>query len=278
MKQIKKQFNPTICICISLLALIFFINVCAPLLAPYDPNAIEMSNKLMPPSSSHWLGTDQLGRDILSRAIYGGRTCILIAAIATSCSMMVGLIIGVCAGYFGGWVDTLITMCSNIFQGLPGITMMIAIVGIMGPGNQSLILALVITSWVSFSRFVRGEVIKVKQESYIEAMKCLGASHWFTIVHVIIPNIRGNCLVLFTTRIGRAVLSVSGLSFLGIGIQPPTPDWGAMISEARRYFRGAPHLLIAPGVCIIVFSLIVNLLGDALRDHYDIKNESLREW
>lgn len=278
MMNTQRRINRRIIIYSGLLCIGVLVNLCAPLLAPYDPNTIEMANKLSPPSLMHWLGTDQLGRDILSRVIYGGRTSIVIAAIATSCSMLVGLIVGIAAGYFGGWIDTLITTCSNILQGLPGMTMMIAIVGIIGPGNGSLVLALVITSWVSFSRFVRGEVIKVKQESYLEAMKCFGASHFYMILYVIIPNIRGNCLILFTTRIGRVVLSVSGLSFLGIGIQPPTPDWGAMISDARRYFRGAPHLLIAPGLCIILFSLTVNLLGDALRDKYDIKNESIREW
>lgn len=273
-----KKINKSIVIYLGLLVIGVLINLCAPLLAPYDPNMIEMSNKLVPPSSLHWLGTDQLGRDLLSRLIYGGRTSIIIAAIATSCSMLIGLIVGIVAGYFGGWIDTFITTCSNIMQGLPAMTMMIAIIGIIGPGNESLILALVLTSWASFSRFVRGEVIKVKQESYLEAMECLSASHLYTIMHVIIPNIRGNCLVLFTTRVGRVVLSVSGLSFLGIGVQPPTPDWGVMISDARRYFRGAPHLLIAPVLCIILFSLIVNLLGDALRDKYDIKNDSIKEW
>lgn len=263
---------------IGILLLIILISVMAPILAPYNPNQIDMTNKLAIPTSHHWLGTDQLGRDLLSRVLYGGRLSILVAVTATCISMLIGLLVGLMAGYFGGWVDTIVTLCSNILQGLPGMTMMIALIGIMGPGSHSLILALVLTSWVSFSRFVRGEVMKVKQENYIEALKCFGASSFFIMAKGILPNICGNCFILFTTRIGRVVLSVSGLSFLGIGIQPPTPDWGSMINEARRYFRGSPHLLLAPGLCIILFALTSNLLGDALRDKYDVKHEGVKEW
>ena len=282
MKKVKtkklEKIDKKILFYIGILLLMVLINMIAPILAPYDPNQIDMMNKLALPTSSHWLGTDHLGRDLLSRVLYGGRLSILVAVTATCISMLIGLVVGLLAGYFGGWVDTVITLCSNILQGLPGMTMMIALIGIMGPGTHSLILALVLTSWVGFSRFVRGEVMKVKQESYIEALRCFGASTFVIMIKGILPNIRGNCLILFTTRIGRVVLSVSGLSFLGIGIQPPTPDWGAMISEARRYFRGSPHLLLAPGLCIILFALMINLLGDALRDKYDVRHEGVKEW
>lgn len=262
----------------SILILIVLINVFVPYIAPYNPNEVVMSQKLQTPNSAHLLGTDNLGRDILSRVIYGGRSSILIAAAATSLSMTLGLIIGLASGYFGGILDSIITIISNIFQGLPGMTLMIALVGILGADNKSLVFSLVITSWVGFSRFVRAEVMRTKQETYIEGMKCFGASHLRIIIKGIIPNILSNCLILFTTRIGRVVLSVSGLSYLGLGIQPPTPDWGAMISEAQKYFRTTPHLLIAPGICIIIFSLAVNLLGDAMRDYMDVKNDSIKEF
>lgn len=156
--------------------------------------------------------------------------------------------------------------------------MMIALVGILGSNARSIILALVITSWAGFSRLVRGEVMRVKSELYIEGSRCLGAGHLRIIFRHILPNIRTNVIILFTTRVGRVVLSVAGLSYLGLGIQPPTPDWGEMISgSARRYFRSAPHLLWAPGLCIILLTLSINLLGDTLRDRLDVKQDAVKE-
>ena len=254
------------------------MTVFAPWLAPCDPTEIDMTNRLAAPGPGHLLGTDALGRDVLSRVIYGGRASLLLAVIATSCSMALGLMIGLAAGYCGGIVDGIITAISNIFQGLPGTIMMIALVGILGSNTGSIVLALVLTSWVGFSRLVRGEVMQVKQELYIEGTRCLGAGHWRIILRHILPNIRSNCIILFTTRVGRVVLSVAGLSYLGLGIQPPTPDWGEMISgSARRYFRSAPHLLWAPGICIILLTLSINQLGDALRDRLDVKQDAVKE-
>ena len=192
--------------------------------------------------------------------------------------MGVGLVAGVAAGYCEGAVDAVVTGVSNIFQGLPGMVMMIALVGILGSNTRSIVLALVITSWVGFSRLVRGEVLKVKNEMYIEGMRCLGAGHLRIILRHVLPNIRTNIIILFTTRVGRVVLSVAGLSYLGLGIQPPTPDWGEMISgSARRYFRSAPHLLWAPGLCIILLTMSINILGDLLRDRLDVKQDSVKE-
>lgn len=274
----KPEYDKRIAVYLVLLGVILALNFLAPLIAPYDPNAIEMSSKLTGPTAAHLLGTDNLGRDILSRCLYGGRSSILLAAAATACSMLLGLVLGVLAGYFGGAADVGITLVTNIFQGLPGMTMMIALAAALGPGTKSLILSLVLTSWIGFSRFVRGEVIKVRRESYVESVTCFGAGHAYVIIKTILPNIRANLLVLFTTRIGRSILSVSGLSYLGLGIQPPTPDWGAMLSDSRRYFRSAPQMFLAPGVCIILFSLVVNLLGDALRDKLDVKKDERGEW
>lgn len=261
-----------------ILTAIVLMTIFAPWLAPYDPLEVHMDLRLLPPCPAHPLGTDALGRDVLSRVIYGGRASLLLAVVATACSMCVGLAVGVAAGYCGGVVDGAITAVSNIFQGLPGMVLMIALVGVMERGSKSIILALVITSWVGFSRLVRGEVLKVKSELYVESMRCLGAGHLRIILRHVLPNIRTNIIILFTTRIGRVVLSVAGLSYLGLGIQPPTPDWGEMVSgTARRYFRSAPHLLWAPGICIILLTLSVNLLGDLLRDRLDVKQDSVKE-
>jgi len=275
---IRKKQNLKLALSGGVLVLILLMTVFAPWLAPYDPVQIDMANRLAPPGPGHLLGTDALGRDVLSRVIYGGRASLVLAVIATCCSMAAGLVIGLAAGYCGGIVDAVITAVSNIFQGLPGTVVMIALVGILGSNTRSILLALVMTSWVGFSRLVRGEVLQVKRELFIEGTRCLGAGHMRILLRHILPNIRTNIIILFTTRVGRVVLSVAGLSYLGLGIQPPTPDWGEMISgSARRYFRSAPHLLWAPGICIILLSLSINLLGDALRDRLDVKQDAVKE-
>lgn len=277
MRNRRKQ-NIELAIVAGILLAIVLMTIFAPWLAPYDPLQIDMTNRLADPCWAHPLGTDALGRDVLSRVIYGGRASLLLAVAATCCSMAVGLVVGIAAGYCSGVVDAVITGISNIFQGLPGMILMIALVGVLESSTQSILLALVLTSWVGFSRLVRGEVLKVKGELYIEGMRCLGAGHLRIILRHVLPNIRTNIIILFTTRVGRVVLSVAGLSYLGIGIQPPTPDWGEMISgSARRYFRTAPHLLWAPGLCIILLSLSINLLGDLLRDRLDVKQDSVKE-
>lgn len=275
---LRRKQNIQLAIVGGILLAIILMTVFAPWLAPYDPLEVRMEDQLLPPCLAHPLGTDALGRDVLSRVIYGGRASLLLAVLATAASMLVGLAIGVAAGYCGGAVDAVITCISNVFQGLPGTILMIALVGVMERGAQSIILALVITSWVGFSRLVRGEVMRVKGEMYIEGMRCLGAGHLRIILRHVLPNIRTNIIILFTTRVGRVVLSVAGLSYLGLGIQPPTPDWGEMVSgSARRYFRTAPHLLWAPGICIILLTLSINLLGDLLRDRMDVKQDSVKE-
>ena len=275
---LRRKQNIQLAIVGGILLAIILMTVFAPWLAPYDPLEVRMEDQLLPPCLAHPLGTDALGRDVLSRVIYGGRASLLLAVLATAASMLVGLAIGIAAGYCGGAVDAVITCISNVFQGLPGTILMIALVGVMARGAQSIILALVITSWVGFSRLVRGEVMRVKGEMYIEGMRCLGAGHLRIILRHVLPNIRTNIIILFTTRVGRVVLSVAGLSYLGLGIQPPTPDWGEMVSgSARRYFRTAPHLLWAPGICIILLTLSINLLGDLLRDRMDVKQDSVKE-
>ena len=251
---LRRKQNIQLAIVGGILLAIILMTVFAPWLAPYDPLEVRMEDQLLPPCLAHPLGTDALGRDVLSRVIYGGRASLLLAVLATAASMLVGLAIGIAAGYCGGAVDAVITCISNVFQGLPGTILMIALVGVMERGAQSIILALVITSWVGFSRLVRGEVMRVKGEMYIEGMRCLGAGHLRIILRHVLPNIRTNIIILFTT------------------------DWGEMVSgSARRYFRTAPHLLWAPGICIILLTLSINLLGDLLRDRMDVKQDSVKE-
>lgn len=256
---------------------IILASVSAPLIAPYPPNATEMAVRLQGPSLEHLLGTDALGRDMLSRILYGGRVSMLLALLATMMSMFLGMLLGMIGGYYGGAADWCLTALANIFQGLPGTCLMIAIAGVLGPSIQSLLLALTLTSWAGFSRIVRTEVLRLREEPYIEAMRCLGSSNGRLIFRHILPNMINNLIILFTIRVGRSVLSIASLSFLGLGVQPPAPDWSVMINDARLHYRSSPHLILVPGTCIFLLLLAINMLGDFLRDHFDIKNEEVRE-
>ena len=266
----KRQMIPGI-IGIVILTVILAGSVLAPVLAPYEVNAVDMSQTLRTPSAAHLFGTDLLGRDIFSRILYGGRSSILLSLTATVLSMLAGMAVGTLAGYYGGICDDVILVCMNIFQGLPGTSLMIAIAGIMGPSFQSLMIALVLTSWTGFARIIRTEVLRLKEENFVKGLKILGVSDQAIIWKHIVPNMKGNTVVLFATRIGRCILYISGLSFLGLGIQPPNPDWSVMLNDARMNFRSYPHLIIAPGVCLVLLLLGINLVGDMLRDVMDHK-------
>ncbi len=264
----KQQYIPGI-IGISLLVFIVFCSIFAPVLAPYDKNAIDLAASLESPSAAHLLGTDLLGRDILSRVLYGGRSSIILALAATLVSMLIGIVAGTLAGYYGGILDDILLTLINIFQGLPGTSLMVAIAGILGPGFKSLMIALVITSWTGFARIVRTEVLRIKGEDFVEGLKILGIPGPLIIWKHIVPNMKGNTIVLFTTRIGRAILSIAGLSFLGLGIQPPEPDWSVMLNDARMNFRSSPYLIAGPGIALVLLLLGINLTGDFIRDLTD---------
>ena len=268
----RRQLLPGMC-GVVILTFIIIASLFAPWLVPVSPYEVNMSQSLLPPSPEHIFGTDLLGREMLSRILYGGRSSLLLALAATVAAMIFGLLVGTIGGYYGGITDRIIVIILNIFQGLPGTSLMIAIAGIMGPSRTSLLLALVITGWAGFARIVRTEVFRLKQENFVVGLKSLGAGNGVIMWRHIVPKMKGNTMVLFTTRIGRAVLSISGLSFLGLGVQPPTPDWSVMINDARMNFRSAPHLIVIPGTCIVLLLLSINLTGDLLRDIFDKKSQ-----
>lgn len=270
----KSKIDPLAALALCLLGLLLAGSLLAPVLAPYPPTQINMAERLQGISAAHPLGTDTLGRDLLSRVLYGGRVSVLTAAAATALSMLLGLAVGLIAGYLGGWADGVITWFTNIFQGLPSTSVMIALAAILDPGVSSLLLALVLTSWASFSRVVRSSVLRLREEAYVEGARCLGAGRLRIITRYLLPNLLPEIAVLFTTRVGGVVLSVASLSFLGLGIQPPTPDWGVMISEARTSFRTAPMLILVPGACLIILSFGINYLGEMLRAHFDIRGRT----
>ena len=260
------------------LAFIILGSIFAPFLVTHNPFEPDMANRLQGPCWQHLFGTDALGRDMFSRILYGGRASMLLTLVSSLLALVVGVSIGVMSGFYGGKLDMLFTVLSNIFQGIPGSCFMIAVAGILGPSIHSLVLALVLTSWAGFSRIVRAEVLQLLGEPFIEGLRCLGCSDWRIIVHHLLPNIANKLLVLVTIRLGRGILAIAGLSFLGLGVQPPTPDWSVMINDALMYYRSAPHLIIIPGLFVFLLIYALNIIGEYLRDRLDIQLDEVRKW
>lgn len=250
----------------AVLAMIAGCALFAPWIAPYDPFLVVPEDILQGSSEAHWLGTDALGRDILSRMIYGARTSVSFAAAAAFCTMAVGLVLGMLGGYFGGILDRSIQCLVALFQGLPGMSLMIAIAAILPESDARLVIAVTVTSWTGFSRIVRSEVIRIRSEPYIEGVKSLGGGPWHILRRYVFPNVLPVVIVLLTLRIGSSLLAASALSYLGLGVAPPAADWGVMISDARTYFRSYPLMIMAPGFAITLFCMSINLIGDWLRD------------
>ena len=255
------------------LACIVLSGIFAPQLAPMNPFEPNMAIRLQGPTAAHLLGTDALGRDLLSRMLYGGRSALLLSLVSTVLALGIGTVVGVLAGYFGGRVDDVLTTVSNVFQGIPGISFMVAVAGFVGPGVTGLLLALVVGSWAGFSRIVRAEVMQRAAEPYVEHLRVLGCGNGRVILRHILPALGGTLLVLGTLRLGRGVLAIAGLSFLGLGVQPPTPDWSTMISDAMLYYRQAPHLIIVPGAALVLLVGTLNTVGQMLRRRFDIHRE-----
>ncbi len=273
-----KKANLQLYFALAVLVIILGASLLAPLLATHNPFEPNMAVRLQGMSWQHFFGTDALGRDMFSRILYGGRASILLSVVAAVLSLGAGLTIGLLCGFYGGKVDLCFTVLSNIFQGIPGSCFMVAIAGILGASIESLILALVITSWAGFSRIVRAEVLQLKEEPFVEGLRCLGCSDWRLLSYHIMPNIVNKMLVLFTIRVGRGILSVAGLSFLGLGVQPPTPDWSVMINDAILYYRSSPHLILVPGTCIFMLIYSINIIGDSMRNRLDSRYNEVRKW
>lgn len=202
----------------------------------------------------------------------------LLTLVSSVLALVFGVGIGVICAFYRGRIDMFFTVLSNIFQGIPGSCFMIALAGILGPSIQSLVLALVVTSWAGFSRIVRAEVLQLMGEPFIEGLRCLGCSDGRIIICHILPNIANKLLVLVTIRLGRGILAIAGLSFLGLGVQPPTPDWSVMINDAIMYYRSSPHLIIIPGLFVFLLIYSLNIIGEYLRDSLDIQMDEVRKW
>ena len=255
------------------LALTLFLVVialAAPWIAPADPTAQNLPARLMAPSAAHWMGTDELGRDILSRIIYGARVSMIVSVSVVLGAGIVGLAIGALAGYFGGWFDRFVNIVLiNAFLSFPGILLAIAFAAFLGPGLGKVILALVITGWAGYARLARAQILQAKEMEYVLAARSVGASDVRILVRHLLPNILQPILVQATIAMAGAILAESTLSFLGVGVLAPMPSWGAMLNDARGHLFDAPHLVIFPALAVMTAVLAFNLLGDALRDWMD---------
>jgi peptide/nickel transport system permease protein len=262
--------QPLAALGVMLLSAFVVCAVLAPWLAPQDPAQLDLAGRLLPPGHGHWFGTDALGRDILSRTLYGARISLIVAVSVVSLSLGIGLIAGLAAGFYGGWIDTVLNVyVTNAFLALPGILLAIAFVAFLGPGLFNLILALSISGWVGYARLVRAQVMAVKEREFVEAARALGASDLRVLGRHILPNIVQPLIVQAAIGMAGAVLAEATLSFLGLGVPPPTASWGAMLNDARSHLFDSPHLVVFPAIAVMLAVLSFNFIGDALRDFLD---------
>ena len=261
--------NRTAMLGLAVLVLFALSGIFAPYLAPYDPYRSDLEGSLIGPSRTHWLGTDELGRDILTRIVYGARVSMVIGAISVSIGVALGVPVGLFAGYFGGRFDLFSQRVIDVLLGFPGIILAIVLVTMLGVGLINVMIAVGIVSVPTYARLIRGQVLALKSLEFVEAARVLGGSTARIVFRHILPNTLAVLIVQTTLQVASAILSAAALGFLGLGVQQPTAEWGAMLSTARQYIQLAPHTLIFPGLAIMLTVLGFNLLGDGLRDALD---------
>ncbi|KAA9389077.1 ABC transporter permease [Neorhizobium galegae] len=263
--------NPSSGFGLVVITILVLTAIVAPLIAPYDPNVINLGNTLKPPSAEHWFGTDELGRDIMSRIIHGTRISLTIITIVSVIVGPIGLLVGTTAGYFGGWYDTIMMRITDIFLSFPSLILSLAFVAALGAGLENAIIAIGLTTWPPIARLARAETLTFRGADYISASRMQGASSLRIIIKSIMPMCLPSVLVRITLSMATVILTAAGLGFLGLGAQPPLPEWGAMIATGRRYMLDNWWLVAFPGGAILLVSLAFNLLGDGLRDALDPK-------
>ena len=261
--------DPTAVVGLVILAVMFTVAVACPLIAPHDPNALNVYAELKSPSFHHLLGSDELGRDELSRIIYGARVSLLTSSAVGVVILVVGVSVGTLSGLAGGWVDGLIMRVVDVLLAFPSLLLALAVSGTLGPGLLNLSLALAAVWWVDYARLVRGLVLEVKERPFIEGARALGVPPGRIALRHVLPNIAAPVIVLATLQTGRLLLALAALSFLGLGVAPPTAEWGAMLNDGKNYLYTAPQLMLYPGLAITITALGFNLLGDGLRDVLD---------
>ncbi|MCC5908899.1 MAG: ABC transporter permease subunit [Clostridiaceae bacterium] len=254
------------------LILVLLLTAMAPLLTRNDPVKVDLMERLNPPSRTYPMGTDHLGRCIFARTLYGGRVSMTIAIIVLIIILTIGVSIGLLSGYMGGFIDNFIMRVIDILLAFPGLILALAIAGILGPNLMNTMIAVAAVQWVGYARIVRGMVLSIKEKDYVKIASTSGTSHTSIILRHILPNIISPIIVLATLDVGSIILRIAGLSFLGLGAQPPTPEWGAMINDGRSYIQTAPWVIFFPGAAILLVVMAFNLIGDGLRDLYDPKS------
>jgi ABC-type dipeptide/oligopeptide/nickel transport system permease subunit len=266
--------NKTTFLGLIITALFILTALFAPLIAPYSPFEQDLYNGLAKPDSGHLMGQDRLGRDVFSRIIHGSRISLFVGFVTVFVSATIGVILGSLAGYFGGRIDNAIMRLVDVFLAFPGILLAIAIMAVLGPSITNVVVSLCIMGWTSFARLARGQVLSLREREFVHAAKALGASPYRTIRLYILPNLAAPLIVEATFGIASAIIAEAGLSFLGLGAQPPTASWGTMLSEGRQFFLVAPHMTTFPGLAIMMVVLGINFLGDGLRDWLDPKSQA----
>lgn len=252
-----------------IILLLMIVALFAPVLAPHHPYEQDLDRALLGPSLEYPFGTDDFGRCIFSRIIFGTRISLAIGIIVTTISAVAGIILGMLAGFYGGVIDEVIMRIVDIFLAFPGLILALVIAGLLGPGMFNVLFALALVGWMGYARVVRGAVLSVKEKEFVETAISLGASDLYIMCRHLLPNVIAPVIVMATLGIGQAILAAAGLSFLGLGVQPPVPVWGSMLNDGKAYLQTAPHLTIFPGLAIMITVLSFNFLGDGLRDVLD---------
>jgi peptide/nickel transport system permease protein len=269
MRVPKALRNPSLIVGGVIILILVALAVFAPILATYGIDKPDMRNRFSYPSALHWLGTDNLGRDLWSRLIFGARISLSIGIISVSVAALIGTTVGLAAGYFGGWIDMLLMRLTDVFLGFPAVVLTLAIVAVLGPGIFNISAAIIAVTWTEYARVVRATTLVLREQNYVQAARALGASWPRILFREILPNTLGPIVVLASLGLGTAVIIESALSFLGFGLPPPTPTWGWTLSYGTRFMRDEPWLAIISGAAIMVTVLGFNLLGDGLRDILD---------
>ena len=255
---------------LGIIAVIILLAIFAPVVSPADPLAIDYAHPAVPPGvAGHLLGTDAVGRDILARLIYGTRISLQVGAVAVGIAASLGTTVGLTAGYHGGVIDNLLMRLVDVFLAFPVIVLAIAIIAVLGPNLINVMLALGLVGWTTYARVVRGQVLVLRELDFVQAARAIGTGDGRIIVRHILPNTLAPIIVLVTVGMATAIIAEAALSFLGLGVQPPTPSWGTMLNEGRGFLRTAPHISTLPGLAIMVTVLGFNFLGDGLRDALD---------
>ncbi|MBI5419906.1 MAG: ABC transporter permease [Deltaproteobacteria bacterium] len=252
---------------------LLLVALLAPWLSPYNPSAQELDSGLSGPSSSHWLGQDKLGRDLLSRLIHGSRVSVAVGLGTVGISLAIGLLTGSLSGFLGGRADHLFMRLADILMAFPGILLAIAITAVLGPSLRNVLIALSLLGWVGYARLIRAQVLKVKEMEFVQSARAVGSPPARLLLAHILPNALSPIIVEATFGIARAIVAEAGLSFLGLGIAPPAPSWGAMINEGRHFLFVAPHIAVVPGLAIMAAVMAFNFIGDGLRDALDVREQ-----